>query len=182
VAAAHGPLDHLGVLRRHGMSRLAATDRISGVVVRDQRERLRRWSTSTSRSWGASPTVAATAALFLIEAAALFADHGVHIQRGPDRQRQGLRRGRRLRRDRRRAGHRAQADPPLPAPDQRQGGAVPQDPAGGGAYARLYRSNAERRRALTRWLRFDNYRRPPTSLDGLTLMAVLVNSVHGKDI
>jgi transposase InsO family protein len=48
------------------------------------------------------------------------------------------------------------------------------------AYARLYRSNAERRRAFTRWLRFYNQRRPHTSLDGLTPMAVLVNNVHGK--
>ena len=48
------------------------------------------------------------------------------------------------------------------------------------AYARLYHSNAERRRAFTRWLRFYNHRRPHTSLDGLTPMAVLVNNVHGK--
>ena len=47
-------------------------------------------------------------------------------------------------------------------------------------YARLYRSNNERRRALARWLRFDNHRRPHTSLDGLTPMAVLVNNVGGK--
>jgi transposase InsO family protein len=48
------------------------------------------------------------------------------------------------------------------------------------AYARLYRSNDERRRAFTRWLRIYNHRRPHTSLDGLTPMAVLVNNVHGK--
>jgi transposase InsO family protein len=48
------------------------------------------------------------------------------------------------------------------------------------AYARLYRSTAERRRAFTRWLRFYNHRRPHTSLDGLIPMAVLVNDVHGK--
>ena len=36
------------------------------------------------------------------------------------------------------------------------------------AYARLYRSNTERRRAFARWLRFYNHRRPHTSLDGLT--------------
>jgi transposase len=49
-----------GVLRRHGMSRLSHTDRASGVVVRYQRERPGSWSTSTSRSWAASPTGAAT--------------------------------------------------------------------------------------------------------------------------
>ena len=48
------------------------------------------------------------------------------------------------------------------------------------AYARLYRSNAERRRAFTRWLRLDNHRRPHTSLDGQTPMAVLVNNAGGK--
>jgi transposase InsO family protein len=48
------------------------------------------------------------------------------------------------------------------------------------AYARLYRSNAERTRALARWLRLYNHRRPHTSLDGLTPMAVLVNNVGGK--
>jgi transposase InsO family protein len=48
------------------------------------------------------------------------------------------------------------------------------------AYARLYRSNAERRRAFTRWLWSYNHRRPHTSLDGLTPMAILVNNAHGK--
>ena len=48
------------------------------------------------------------------------------------------------------------------------------------AYARLYRSNAERRRAFTRWLRTYNHRRPHTSLDGLTPMAVLVNNLGGN--
>ena len=48
------------------------------------------------------------------------------------------------------------------------------------AYARLYRSNDERRRAFTRWLRIYNRRRPHTSLDGLTPMAVLVNNAGGN--
>jgi transposase InsO family protein len=48
------------------------------------------------------------------------------------------------------------------------------------AYAQLYRSNTERRRALARWLRFYNHRRPHTSLDGLTPMAILVNNLGGK--
>ena len=48
------------------------------------------------------------------------------------------------------------------------------------AYGRLYHSNAERRRALASWLRLYNHRRPHTSLDGLTPMAILVNNVHGK--
>ena len=48
------------------------------------------------------------------------------------------------------------------------------------AYARLYRSNDERRRAFVRWLRFYNHRRPHTSLDGLTPIAILVNNVDGN--
>jgi hypothetical protein len=48
------------------------------------------------------------------------------------------------------------------------------------AYARLYRSNTQRRRAFARWLRLYNHRRPHTSLDGLTPMAVLVNNAGGN--
>jgi transposase InsO family protein len=48
------------------------------------------------------------------------------------------------------------------------------------AYGRRYHSNDERCRALTRWLRLYNHRRPHTSLDGLTPMTILVNNVHGK--
>lgn len=48
------------------------------------------------------------------------------------------------------------------------------------AYGRLYCSNAERTQALARWLRLYNHRRPHTSLDGLTPMAVLVNNLHGN--
>jgi transposase InsO family protein len=48
------------------------------------------------------------------------------------------------------------------------------------AYVRLYRSNDERRRTFTRWLRSSNHRRPHTSLDGLTPMAVLVNNLGGN--
>ena len=48
------------------------------------------------------------------------------------------------------------------------------------AYGRLYRSNAERSRAFARWLRSYNHRRPHTSLDGLTPMAILVNNLGGR--
>jgi hypothetical protein len=39
---------------------------------------------------------------------------------------------------------------------------------------------ASKRGALAPWLRFYNHRRPHTSLDGLTPMAILVNNVSGK--
>jgi transposase InsO family protein len=48
------------------------------------------------------------------------------------------------------------------------------------AYARLYRSNLDRQQAFRRWLGTYNHRRPHTSLDGLTPMAVLINNVHSK--
>ena len=50
------------------------------------------------------------------------------------------------------------------------------------AYGRLYSSNDERCHAFTRWLHLYNHRRPHTSLDGLTPMAVLVNNAHGNHI
>jgi hypothetical protein len=48
------------------------------------------------------------------------------------------------------------------------------------AYGQLYRSNTERRRAFTSWLRTYNHRRRHTALDGLTPMAVLVNNPGGN--
>jgi hypothetical protein len=40
--------------------------------------------------------------------------------------------------------------------------------------------NTERRRGLARWLRLYQHRRPHTSLDSLTPMAVLVNNLDGN--
>ena len=123
---------------------------------------------------------AATAALFLIEAASFFADHGVVIERVLT------------------DNAKAYADSALFTETAADLGIRlkrirPYRPQTNGkverfnrtlleewAYARLYRSNAERRRAFTRWLRFYNHRRPHTALDGLTPMAVLVNNVHGN--
>jgi transposase InsO family protein len=49
------------------------------------------------------------------------------------------------------------------------------------AYARLFRSNAERLASLPRWLDAYNRRRPHAALDGLTPLAALVNKVDGND-
>jgi transposase InsO family protein len=119
-------------------------------------------------------------ARFLVEAAAFFADHGVMIQRVlTDNAKAyaesvafaetaaGL--GIRLKRTRR---YRPQTNGKV----ERFNKTLLDE----WAYARLYRSNAERTRALAVWLRLYNHRRPHTSLDGLTPMAVLVNNAHGK--
>jgi transposase InsO family protein len=211
-----------GVLRRHGMSRLAHTDRVSGVVVRYQREhpgelvhidvkKLGRipeggghrahgrakaarergigydyiHSAVDDRSRVAFSQIlpdesAATAALFLSEAASFFADHGVVIQRVlTDNAKAytqsilfaetaaGL--GITLKRTRR---YRPQTNGKV----ERFHKTLLDE----WAYRRLYRSNTERHRAFRRWLRSYNHRRPHTSLDGLPPMAVLVNNVHGK--
>jgi transposase InsO family protein len=47
------------------------------------------------------------------------------------------------------------------------------------AYARLYRSNEERRRAFPKWLHYYNHHRPHTALGGSVPAAVSVNNVCG---
>ena len=49
------------------------------------------------------------------------------------------------------------------------------------AYARLFRSTAERLASLPRWLDTYNRRRPHAGLGGLTPLTVLVNKVEGND-
>ena len=211
-----------GVLRRHHMSRLADTDRTSGVVVRYQRERPGELVHLDVKKLGRIPDggghrihgrakgtrgrgigyddghsaiddrsrvafrqllgdeTGATCARFLVEAAGFFADHGVRIERVlTDNAKAyaesvvfaetaaGL--GIRLKRTR---PYRPQTNGKV----ERFNKTLLDE----WAYARLYRSNNQRRRALARWLRFYNHRRPHTSLDGLTPMAILVNNVGGK--
>jgi transposase InsO family protein len=123
---------------------------------------------------------AATAARFLVEAASFFADHGVVIERVLTDNAKAYTEsvlfadtaaalGIRLKRTRR---YRPQTNGKV----ERFHRTLLEE----WAYARLYRSNAERRRAFTRWLRFYNHRRPHTALGGLTPMAILVNYAHGN--
>jgi transposase InsO family protein len=211
-----------GVLRRHGMSRLAHIDRTSGVVVRYERERPGELVHLDVKKLGRIPDggghrihgrakgtrgrgigydyvhsaiddrsrvafsrllpdeTGETSARFLVEAAGFFADHGVRIERVlTDNAKAytdsvlftetaaGL--GISLKRTR---PYRPQTNGKV----ERFNKTLLDE----WAYARLYRSNNERRRALARWLRFYNHRRPHTSLDGLTPMAILVNNVGGK--
>jgi transposase InsO family protein len=211
-----------GILRRHGMNRLADTDRTSGAVVRYERERPGELVHIDVKKLGRIPdggghrahgraraargrgigydyvhsaiddrsrvafsqTLAdetgETSARFLVEAAGFFAEHGVRIERVlTDNAKAyadsvvfaetaaGL--GIRLKRTR---PYRPQTNGKV----ERFNKTLLDE----WAYGRLYRSNDERRQALSRWLRFYNHRRPHTSLDGLTPMAVLVNNLGGK--
>jgi transposase InsO family protein len=199
-----------GILRRHGMNRLADTDRTSGAVVRYERERPGELVHIDVKKLGRIPdggghrahgraraargrgigydyvhsaiddrsrvafsqTLAdetgETSARFLVEAAGFLAEHGVRIERVlTDNAKAyadsvvfaetaaGL--GIRLKRIR---PYRPQTNGKV----ERFNKTLLDE----WAYGRLYRSNDERRQALSRWLRFYNHRRPHTSLDGLT--------------
>jgi transposase InsO family protein len=121
---------------------------------------------------------AMTAALFLIEAASFFADHGVRIQRVLTDNAKAYTES--LLFAETAAGLGIQLKRTRPYRPQTNGKVerFNRTLLDEWAYGRPYRTNAERRRAFTRWLRFYNHRRPHTALDGLTPMAVLVNNVH----
>ena len=85
---------------------------------------------------------------------------------GPDRQREGLHRRPQLPRRRRCRRRAAVAHAALPPADERQSRAFHPDPAERVAYARPYRSNAERLRQLPRWLYRYNHRRPHGGVGG----------------
>jgi transposase InsO family protein len=123
---------------------------------------------------------APTAALFLIEAAAFFADHGVRIQRVLTDNAKAYTQS--LLFAETAAGLGIQLKRTRPYRPQTNGKVERFNKTllAEWAYAKVYRSNTERRQAFRRWLRFYNRRRPHTALDGLTPMAILVNNAGGK--
>jgi transposase InsO family protein len=211
------------VLRRHGLSRLADTDRPTGVPVRDCRERPGELAHLDVKKLGCIPPGGGhrklgraqgrkhraavgyqyvhslvddcsrvadsavfddeggqTSARFLAEAAGFLADHGVRLERVlTDNAKASTdavvfadtaaRLGIRLKRTR---PYRPQTNGKV----ERYNRTLLNE----WAYARLYRSNAERRQALGRFLDFYNHRRPHTALGGPTPMAVLVNNLDGN--
>jgi hypothetical protein len=173
-----------GILRRYHMSRLAHTDRTSGVIVRYQREHPGELVHLDVKKLGRIP------------------DGGGHRGHGRAKATRGP--GHRLRL------HPSGGGGPLPVafsqllPDET--GRTATDlaiklkrtrryrPQTNGkverfhrtlldewAYARLYHSNTERTRSFTRRLWSYKHRRPHTALDGLTPMAVLVNNAGGEN-
>jgi transposase len=122
-----------GVLARHHMSRLAHTDRASGVVVRYQRQHPGELVHLDVKKLGRIPDGGGHRAH---GRAAARPGRGIgydylHSTAGPDRQRQGLCRVGPVHRDRRHPWDPAQAHATVSAPDQRQGRVVQQDPARG---------------------------------------------------
>jgi transposase InsO family protein len=211
-----------GVLRRHGMHRLAHTDRTSGVVVRYQRERPGELVHIDVKKLGRIPDggghkihgrakaargrgigydyihsavddrsrvafsqilpdeSGATAARFLVEAASFFAEHGVRIQRVLTDNAKAYTNSVLFAETAARLGIRRKRTHPYRPQTNGKVERFNKTLLDEWAYGRLYHSNDERRRAFARWLRLYNHRRPHTSLDGLTPMAVLVNNLGGK--
>jgi transposase InsO family protein len=121
-----------------------------------------------------------TAARFLIEAAAHFAELGVRIERVMTDRAKCYIESRAFHEARERLGiaHR----PTRGYRPQTNGKAERyiRTMIGEWAYVRLYRSNAERLRALPGWVHFYNHHRPHTALGGEAPMQALVSKVHGN--
>ena len=211
-----------GVLRRHGVSRLAHADRLSGAPLRYVRERPgelihvdvkklgrvpdggghRMLGASARRDRGlgydylhvaiddASRMAfvgvhrderAATTVRFMRDAVAFFADHGVRVERVMTDNAMTYIRSRILVAAFAELGIRhLRTRPRRPQTNgkaERFIGTLQRE----WAYARLFRSNAERLDSLPRWLDTYNRRRPHAGLGGLSPLTVLVNKVGGND-
>ena len=211
-----------GVLRRHGVSRLAHADRLTGAPLRYVRERpgellhvdvkklgrvpdggghrLLGPSARHDRGLGydylhvaiddASRVAfvgvhaderAATTVRFMRDAVAFFAGHGVRVERVMTDNAMTYTRSRLLVEAFAELGIRhLRTRPRRPQTNgkaERFIGTLQRE----WAYARLFRSNAERLASLPRWLDTYNRRRPHAALGGLAPLTVLVNKVAGND-
>jgi transposase InsO family protein len=213
-----------GVLGRHGMSRLARMDRVSGVVVRYQREHPGELVHLDVKKLGRIPDggghrihgraaarrgrgigydyihsavddrsrvafsqllpdeTGQTCARFLVEAAAFFAEHGVVIQRVLTDNAKAYTQSLRFQETAAGLGIRLKRTRPYRPQTNGKVERFNRTLLEEWAYARLYRSNSERCRAFSRWLRIYNHHRPHTALDGLTPMTILVNNAHKNHI
>jgi transposase InsO family protein len=211
-----------GVLRRHGVSRLAHADRLTGAPVRYVRERPGELIHVDVKKLGRVPDGgghhmlgpsarrerglgydylhvaiddatrlafvgvqpderAATTVRFMRDAVAFFADHGVRVERVMTDNAMSYVRSRLLVAAFAELGIRhLRTRPRRPQTNgkaERFIGTLQRE----WAYARLFRSNAERLASLPRWLDTYNRRRPHAGLGGLTPLTVLVNKVDGND-
>lgn len=112
-----------------------------------------------------------TTVAFFCRACAWFADHGIDIRavlsdNGPGRHVAPVPCRARRRR------HQAPADPPLSAPDRREGRTVQPDPATVGLRPHLPGRSPERRQRLDTWLRTYNHHRHHTAVGGPPITGV----------
>lgn len=211
-----------GVLRRHGLSRLAHADRLTGVPLRYVRERPgellhidvkklgrvpdggghRILGPSARRDRGSGYDYlhvavddasrvafvgvhpderAATTVRFVRDAVAFFAEHGVRVERVMTDNAMTYTQSRGLAATFAELGIRhLRTRPRRPQTNgkaERFIGSLQRE----WAYARLYRSNAERLASLPRWVDTYNRCRPHAGLGGLSPLTVFVNKVGGND-
>jgi len=211
-----------GILRRHGVSRLAHADRLTGAPLRYVRERPGELLHVDVKRLGRVPDGgghrllgpaarhdrglgydylhvaiddatrlafigvhaderAATTVRFMRDAVAFFAGHGVRVERVMTDNAMTYTRSRLLVEAFAELGIRhLRTRPRRPQTNgkaERFIGTLQRE----WAYARLFRSNAERLASLPRWLDTYNRRRPHAALGGLAPLTVLVNKVAGND-
>jgi transposase InsO family protein len=120
-----------------------------------------------------------TAARFLLDAAGFFADHGIRIERVLTDRAFAYTQAHAFREAVASLGARHRTTRPYRPQTNGKAERFIRTLLEEWAYARLYRTNAERLAALPGWLAFYNHRRPHTALGGRPPIAA-VNNVHGN--
>lgn len=122
-----------------------------------------------------------TAARFLYEAAAFFADYGVQIERVLTDRAWAYSRSAPFAAELHRLGARHLTTRPYRPQTNGKAERFVRTLTEEWAYRRLYPTNADRLAALPRWLARYNHRRPHTALGGVPPIAALVNNLSGKN-